>query len=282
MSLDQATERQPEKTNGQEVHAPSAPGPAAAEAAADSAVATFRKEFHIGSQPGLLRALGEEPEEYQRMMESLLEDLQPRAGLESHLVEQIGETFWRMRRAQHMRDGLAQKRIQDKVMAEQMAATMQASRALETVEPFERLGDALSRQREGPTAAEIAQFVESRKGDSSGEMQEFIVLLESLQQPMEERQRRAARQKARNELQRLMDPLQNVAMHFAVRCQQVQSPENRAALMAMDDEKGAPLQRMEDSQLRRLWRLTNCLAKVRQGVLQKKDVKNDRTNPECA
>jgi hypothetical protein len=88
-------------------------------------------------------ALGEEPEEYQRMMESLLEDLQPRPGLETHLVEQMGETFWRMRRAQRMRDGLALKTIQRRVQGEEMAATMQASKAFDVVEPFERLKKAL-------------------------------------------------------------------------------------------------------------------------------------------
>ena len=45
--------------------------------------------------------------ENQQMMESLLEDLQPRRGLESHLVEQKGETFWRTRRSQRIRDGVA-------------------------------------------------------------------------------------------------------------------------------------------------------------------------------
>jgi len=37
---------------------------------------------------------------------------------------------------------------------------------------------------------------------------------------------------------------------------------------------------MEDSNLRRLWRLTNTFAKVRQGVLHKKDVKKMRSKPE--
>jgi len=34
-----------------------------------------------------------------------------------------------------------------------------------------------------------------------------------------------------------------------------------------------PLQRMEDSALRQLWRLTNTFAKIRQGALREKDVK---------
>ncbi len=63
--------------------------------------------------------------EYQQMMESLLEDLQ--LGLESHRVEQMGETFWRMRRSQRIRDGLALKNIRAKVPGEDMAATVRSS-----------------------------------------------------------------------------------------------------------------------------------------------------------
>ena len=71
----------------------------------------------------------------------MTEDLQPRRGLESHLVEQMGETFWRMRRSQRIRDGLALKNI--KVPGEDMAATVRSSQAFEAMEPFERLKKAL-------------------------------------------------------------------------------------------------------------------------------------------
>jgi hypothetical protein len=63
-------------------------------------------------------------------------------GLESHLVEQMGETFWRMRRSQRIRDGLALKNI--KVPGENMATTVQSSQAFEAMEPFERLNIARS------------------------------------------------------------------------------------------------------------------------------------------
>ena len=46
-----------------------------------------------------------------------------------------------------------------------------------------------------------------------------------------------------------------------------------AALMAPEDHQSAHLQRLEDSCLRRMWRLINAFGKVRQGILQKKDVK---------
>lgn len=198
-------------------------------------MAHFRQGFYTEAQYALLLALGEEPKDYQRMMESLLEDLQPREGLESHLVEQMGETFWRMRRAQRIRDGLALKSIQSKLASEEMLATLQASQALAALEPFARLKGALSRRGQGPTAAEIQGFVESRRGDGSEEMQEFILLLKSLHEPMEERERKAARRKARVQLRRLMESYENLAWQCTRQAEKVGSSENLAALMAPED-----------------------------------------------
>ena len=62
----------------------------------------------------------------------------------------------------------------------------------------------------------------------------------------------------------------------------MQSPENLAALMAPRDENALLMQRMEDSSLRQLWRLTNMLFRVRNGALTLRDVKNeDRTPGMC-
>jgi len=55
----------------------------------------------------------------------------------------------------------------------------------------------------------------------------------------------------------------------------MQSPEDLAALTAPRDEKSLLMQRMEDSSLRQLWRLTNMLFRVRSGALTLRDVKNE-------
>ena len=282
MSLNTELQVIPENGNEQKVNAPSAPGATTPEAEVSPIVAEFRKKFFTDSRYGLLAALGEEPNDYQRMMESLLVDLDPRPGLETHLVEQMGETFWRMERAQRMRDGLGLKSIQRKVQGEEMVATLEASKAFEILEPFERLKQALARRGHGPTAEEIDEFVKTRKDDSSEAMQEFITLLKSLDEPREEAERKAARREARKRLSRLMEAYENLAWKFSRKSEKVKSAENLAALMAPEDNKqSAYLQRLEDSYLRRMWRLINAFGKVREGILQKKDVKKVRTKPVC-
>ncbi len=278
MSVDNETEI--EKVNEPEGNAPNAPEGSMPEPGANSPVANFRQGFFTESRYGLLLALGEAPREYQRMMESLLEDLQPRPGLESHLVEQMGETFWHMRRIQRIRDGLALKSIQRKVQGEEIVASMQASKAFEALEPFEHLKEALSRRGADPTAAEIDEFVKTRKNDSSEEMQDFIRLLKSLKEPMEDQERKDACKQARKQLGERMEPYEGLAWRFSRQSEKVQSPENLAALMAPQDQSSVHLQRMEDASLRRLWRLINAFEKVRQGVLQKKENKS-RAKPEC-
>jgi len=131
MSFNTEPQLSPENGNEPVVNAPRAAGATAPEAEVHPAVADFRKRHFTESRLGFLLALGEEPQEYQQMMESLLEDLQPRRGLETHLAEQMGDTFWRMRRVQNMRDGLALRSIESKVQGEEMRATMQASKVIE-------------------------------------------------------------------------------------------------------------------------------------------------------
>ena len=132
-----SAESNPQLSNAheQEANAASAPAGSTPEAEVTPTVAQFPQGLHERLAVRSSHGDGGDPREYREMMESLLEDLQ--LGLESHLVEQMGETFWRMRRSQRIRDGLALKNI--KVPGEDMAATVRSSQAFEAMEPFERL-----------------------------------------------------------------------------------------------------------------------------------------------
>ena len=261
-----------------------APPPASAEdssepvtpaPAATPAVARFRKEFYTDSQYGLMMSMGEEPEGYQRILEPMLVDLDPSEGLEFQVVEQMAQALWRLRRTQHMLDGLGVKRLKQKFEGEQMSAAVRGSQAFTALEPFVELRDALAPRVDGPTAAEIDAFIERRGHDSSPQTQEFILLLRSLKEPMEARKRKALRGKARIDLQRLMEGFATLASQCAQVSEHVRSQENMAALMAPNDVRGVQLHRMEDACLRRFMQLTSALAKVRKGALDKKSKKSD-------
>ena len=73
-----------------------------------------------------------------------------------------------------------------------------AERAINNLEPFERLQAALTRRSHGPTPKEIDALVEYRKDDSFAATQEYIQLLMSLKEPLEEAARKAALHQARS------------------------------------------------------------------------------------
>ena len=124
-----------------------------------------------------------------------------------------------------------------------------------------------TRRGNSPTPAEIHTFVENFEDDPSEEMKEFFLLLKSLNKLEAGPERKAARRKARAQLQALMESYQRVCLKIAEQLDEMRSPENLAALMAPRDENALLMQRMEDSSLRQLWRLTNMLFKVRNGGL---------------
>jgi len=82
---------------------------------ANSAAANLRHGFYCQASNRALAALGEDPQDYADLMNSLANNLLE--GLEGELVQGIGHALWRMRRAERMQDSLALKRIKAAVVA---------------------------------------------------------------------------------------------------------------------------------------------------------------------
>ena len=166
------------RANGQKTQ-----GPVTPEGKARSAASNLRHGFYCQQSNQALAALGEDPQEYGELMNSLERDLAE--GLESELVQRIGRALWRMRRAERMQDGLATKRIRGAMEIQEFTGNCQRIRAHENLERYETLATALA-CRDGPTRAEIRTFVKSFPDDADAEMQEFFVLLRSLEKPAAE------------------------------------------------------------------------------------------------
>jgi hypothetical protein len=76
----------------------------------------------------------------------------------------------------------------------------------------------------------------------------------------------------------MMESYRRACVQLSEQVEYMQSPKNLAALMAPQDQNALLMQRMEDSSLRQLWRLTNVLFRVRNGALAPRDVKNEGTS----
>ena len=68
--------------------------------------------------------------------------------------------------------------------------------------------------------------------------------------------------------------LNRALSYYQKEIDEIESAENRAAMMAPNGEKADHLQRMEDASLRQLWRLTNLWMKVRNGEMHPKNKKS--------
>jgi hypothetical protein len=199
--------------------------------------------------------------------------------LQGELVQRIGHALWRMKRAERMQDGLALKRLKAVQEIQQTTTLPQRLRAHENLQRYEDLAAALARRGSGPTPTEIQAFAENFDDDPEEEMQEFLLLLKSLNKLEAGPERKAARRQARAQLRALEEEYRRVCVSIAEHLDAMESPENLAALTAPQDEKSLLMQRMEDSSLRQLWRLTNMLFRIRNGVLTCRDVKNgDRSD----
>ncbi len=259
------------RANGAHSH-----GAVTPEGQARVAAANLRHGFYAKAPNGALTALGEDPEEYADLKNSLENNLVE--GLEGELRQRIVDTLWRMKRAVRIQNGLALKRIQAATDIWEANTGPQRLQAYKNLQRYEDLADALTRRGNHPTPAEIHTFVENFSDDPSEEMKEFFLLLKSLNKLEPGPERNAARRKARAQLKRMDESYRRLCIKVAERLDEMQSPEILAAKTAPLDEKSQLMQRLEDSNLRQLWRLTNLLLRVRNEVPTPRDVRNEATS----
>jgi hypothetical protein len=104
-----------------------------------------------------------------------------------------------------------------------MTTAPQRLKVYEILEGYEVLAAALRRRDNGPTPAEIQTFVKNSGDDPSEEMQEFLLLLKSLNKMAEGPELRAARRKARAQLKELTESYQRTCVRFSDKPQSVDS-----------------------------------------------------------
>jgi len=259
-------------------------GAATPEGKARAAKANLRHGYYSQAQDEALIALGEDPAAYRRLMKSLETDLAE--AMEAQVVGRIGRTFWRMQRAERMQDGLAVKRLRSGMEREHLTVGPQALHIYKTYEALCALYRPINNPDPPPSSQEIEGLIAAFGLKPPEEIKKVFPLYRAYWEaawkapaPAEEDDEKnptpsaaeAERDLAREKLEAVLDPVTarygETRNAFVKTLEQIQSPENVAALMAPKDENTMLMQRMEDSSLRQLWRLTNILMKVRKGAL---------------
>jgi hypothetical protein len=228
-------------------------------------------------------ALGEDPKKYAALLQSVADDLQPRGGLESEVVSQMVRTLWRIRRAEQMEDGLAVKRLRNGLRMNQLATAPQFMHIQDTYERLCNIGRMLSRPDSTPLPGEIAALTNAFGANPPDDVRKLFPLLRAYGEAAakapgptnengdsgtnpstaEEQEREAAGQKLDDALNEIMLPYRRTLDSLMEDCEAIRSPENIAALMAPRDESSLIMQRAEDSNLRRFWRLTRIYLMIK-------------------
>lgn len=256
----------------------------------------LRHGFYAKADQDVLRALGEDPAEYRRMMKRLETDVAQ--AMEEQVVGCIGRTLWRMKRAERMQDGLAVKRVRKGTEMEEIMATPQMLRISDLHENLCALYRRINNPDPSPSRDEIKALIDAFGAEPPDAVKAVFPLYRAYWEaawkapipaagngnpsPAAEAAQRA-KEAASEKLNAVLDPL---STHYAQvneigqdRFDLVKSPENIAAMMAPKDQNTLLMQRMEDSNLRQLWRLTDILMKVRRGGLDLHDLSAKRNLP---
>ena len=254
---------------------------------ARAAKANLRHGFYSQARNQAMTAVGEDPADYARLLNSVVDSLQPAAGLEGELVKGMVGSLWRMQRAERVQDGAALKRVQRGWEVEQLLAAPKMLRIHEVYEGLCAIARMLNREDSTPVPGEIQALVAAFGVSPPDNVRKVFPFLLSYgeaasQAPGPANQDgdnwphplTAARQEREAACQKLNAAIDAVIMPYArssemqmEEYEKIQSPENIAALMAPRDKNALLLQRMEDSNLRQFWRFINILVKVRKGTL---------------
>jgi hypothetical protein len=261
---------------------------------ARAATANLRHGFYAKDRAKAMVALGEDPKEYARLLSSLENDLSK--GLEGALVEHMAHALSQMQHAERMQNGLAVQRLNSGLKMADLGAGIRLTETHNNYERLTILGRALRQPDFFPTPTGVEAYIDGFGASAPDNIKKLFAPLRALAKMMKPRpinpdpdaepiQLSEEEQRAHTALQRLDAAVSELMMAYdrsyqnlMAECDKVRAPENIAALMAPHTESDLLMQKVDDSNLRQLWRLTSVLCRLRNGALTLTDVESDEPN----
>jgi hypothetical protein len=297
MSLTKPPLITPEKLAANQANARQSHGPATWEGRERIRDSHVRHGAYAHAPGEALRALGEDPEDFNRLLQSLQAEWQPVGELQSRLVQRLARALWRLERNDRVQESMAVRRVwAAKAKVDQIVG--EACRPLEqAVGDLEALAQAVAVEDYVTGDEEIDLFFEAYGEPPPEKAQNLLALLTRLREPGQEvakpedpdegwalPQVPAAEGEERtsvwNELQTLLqeeldDRRAALDREFESRMRGT-LPYYRDSAIAPDSPRASGVYRTEDSAFRQMMRLTDLLLKLKGGVREApKKIKNE-------
>lgn len=233
-----------------------------------------------------MQALGEDPREYNQFVESLAEAWQPANALEDVLLRRLARTLWCLERGDRIQDSQAAMDIHD-------FAQEKADRDLEAYDvaaanlpSTKALAASAAAENFSTERSDMDLFANAFGDNPRGEPLEILKLLHRLRAPRSHNSAAAEtfpqlvpegpaaegeeRQEALTRLRELLTSL----IEFGEKCvplgeakhRLVLHPFERDAVLGPEGPGAALLLRMQDSNMRQLWRIINILFRTREAM----------------
>ncbi|HUI43481.1 MAG TPA: hypothetical protein VL523_16070 [Terriglobia bacterium] len=184
MSLVKKPDMTPEKLAANQVNAHLSGGPATEEGVERCRDARVRHGFYARPvRSEALRILGEDPEEFDRLLDSLQASWQPSDEFQFRLVNRLARAIWRLERSDRVQDSIAVRQVRqinhelDSLIAKQLRPFDQK------IESLELLAEAVSDEQFAAGSDEFAALDAGFGGELQGRAEQALNLLYQLVDP---------------------------------------------------------------------------------------------------
>jgi len=283
MSLLRKLPLSPQKLAAIQSNARHSRGPTTPEGIERIRAGNLRHGFYSQAQGEALLALGEDPAEFERLLDSLIVTWEPADEFESRLVSRLARALWRMERGDRIQESMAVAQLEKLDYNVERLAREAGAQYERKMARLKSLTAAVAEEDYSTGLVEIKMLDDVYGSEPEGRPGEIFMLLYRLLKPRppnskpaedeptpvpeipvaEGRERREARKQLLDLLSQEIQAFKEARSEGGDELVETTSPYYRTAMMTPMASRAALALRMEDSSFRQVERITNLLTKLK-------------------
>ena len=282
MSLLRKLPLSPQKLAAIQSNARHSRGPTTPEGIERIRAGNLRHGFYSQAQGEALLALGEDPAEFERLLDSLIVTWEPADEFESRLVSRLARALWRMERGDRIQESMAVAQLEKLDYNVERLAREAGAQYERKMARLKSLTAAVAEEDYSTGLVEIKMLDDVYGSEPEGRPGEIFMLLYRLLKPRppdskpaddeptpiaeipvaEGRERREARKELQDLLSQEVQAFKEARSERGDELVETTSPYYRDMMMAPFHSRSALMARMEESSFRQVERITNLLFKL--------------------